>query len=332
MTALMTMAATARPPGIGDARVPCPLCGGLIHPVAGRCKHCKEDLSSFRAGRPQAAATLPALNGQPISAPAPSTLHTPGPTNGFAPPAINVVNGHAGTNGHAPAAAPIAIGSTREASQPILPPRQTGSWRAKDTESRSMWRSWPMIVIGLAVLAIVGAVVIMVLPQETKKSGKKIGAPPPAPERMDVDPTHPKSSQLTPPPNGNDPWAQPDPDPSLPRPQLTPSQPDPNDPNDIYGALGGGGPTMSGGGAVLMAAMGKMCTKLKTCGNTDPTMQTVCEQFTAMQRAMPAAPSNCAAAQKCLQAIDNISCTDDAVNAVTAVYTIQDCSTAITDC
>ena len=185
-----------------------------------------------------------------------------------------------------------------------------------------------MVVIGVAMLAIVTAVVIMVLPQETKKSGKKIGAPPPAPERMDVDPTHPKSSQLTP-PQGNDPW-QPDPDPSLPRPQLQPSQPDPNDPNDIYGALGG--PQMSGGGAVLMAAMGKMCTKLKSCGNTDPSMQTVCEQFSAMQRAMPAAPANCAAAQKCLQAIDNISCTDDAVNAVTAVYTIQDCSTAITDC
>ena len=153
MTALMTMAATARPPGIGDARMPCPLCGGLIHPVAGKCKHCKQDLTQFRAGRPQAAATLPSLNGHAITAPAPSTLHTPGPssTNGYSPP-IAPVNG-SGTNGHAAAArAPLPMPiSEREGSQPILPPRQTGSWHAKDTERASLWRSWPMVVIGVAV-------------------------------------------------------------------------------------------------------------------------------------------------------------------------------------
>src|SRR6185436_840302 len=143
MTALMTMAATARPPGIGDARMPCPHCGGLIHPVAGKCKHCKQDLTQFRAGRPQAAATLPALNGHAITAPAPSTLRTPGPgvsTNGFAPP-LTTTNG---TNGHAPAV-PLAIPQAREGSQPILPPRETGSWRAKETQTGSLWRSWPML-------------------------------------------------------------------------------------------------------------------------------------------------------------------------------------------
>jgi hypothetical protein len=323
MTALMTMAATARPPGIGDARVPCPLCGGLVHPVAGRCKHCKEDLSSFRAGRPQAAATLPALNGQAIAAPTPTTLHTPGPTNGFAPPVING-NGHAGTNGHVPAAAPIAIGSTREASQPILPPRQTGSWRAKDTESRSLWRSWPMIVIGVAVLAIVSAVVIMVLPQETKKSGKKIGAPPPAPERMDVDPTNPKSSQLTP-PQGNDPW-QPDPDPSLPRPKLQPSQPDPNDPNDLFGQLGNG----SIGAAMMAVALNKACAKMQTCGG-DPALTAACDMVS--HATVPnALPASCPAAQRCVDAIDKLSCTDNDQNIMTLVTNIQACTDAINNC
>src|SRR5215207_126382 len=101
MTALVHMAA-ARPPGIADARVPCPLCGGLIHPVAGRCKHCKEDLTQFRAGRPQAAAALPALNGKPVVS-----------TNG--------------TNGHVVAAPiPVAMPVTHnDGSQPILPPRTT---------------------------------------------------------------------------------------------------------------------------------------------------------------------------------------------------------------
>jgi len=322
--------------------MPCPLCGGLIHPVAGKCKHCKQDLTQFRAGRPQAAATLPSLNGHAITAPTPSTLHTPGPasTNGYSPPVVPNVNGNAGTNGHV-AAAPMTI-SQREGSQPILPPRQTGSWHAKDTDRVSMWRSWPMIVIGVAVLAIVTAVVIMVLPQDHKASGKKIGAPPPAPERMDVDPTNPKSSQLTPPPpqgDPNDPWAHAD-DPDDPGPQkgvlphVQPVDPfagqnDPNDPNDLFGNLGGG-QTNPNAGSFMFAAVDKMCSKMKSCGNTDPTMQTVCDQFSAMGKQFPA--PTCDAAQRCLQAIDKLSCTNDAVNVVTALYGIQDCSTALNDC
>src|SRR5215467_11037283 len=58
------MAAAARPgpPEARDARVPCPLCGGLIHPIAGKCKHCKADLSAYRAARPAANTPLPALH------------------------------------------------------------------------------------------------------------------------------------------------------------------------------------------------------------------------------------------------------------------------------
>ena len=328
MTALMTMAAPARPPGLGDARVPCPLCGGLIHPVAGRCKHCKEDLSQFRAGRPQAAATLPALNGSPIMAPA--TLHTPPAPTGYMP--TNGTNGQATTT---TAAAPIAI-QAREGSQPILPPRQTGSWRADQKPASSLWRSWPILVIGVAVLAIVTAVVIMVLPQDKKSSGKKIGTPPPAPERMDVDPTNPKSSQLNP-PKPDDPWADdqntPSPAPhAQPQAPMTPDPltPDPNtDPNDLFGSLGGG----TGGSAVMMAAMDKMCTKLKTCGDADPSISAVCDQFSTFKNALPQVPTSCGAAQKCLQAIDKFSCTaGDAVNVMVAVYAIQDCKDAITGC
>lgn len=339
MTALMTMAATARPPGLGDARVPCPLCGGLIHPVAGRCKHCKEDLTQFRAGRPQAAATLPSLNGRAITAP--SALHAPppiaAPPTGYAPPAQTGT----ATNGQATTltAAPIAI-NAREGSQPILPPRQTGSWRANEKPASSLLRSWPIVVIGVAVLAIVTAVVIMVLPQDKKTSGKKIGAPPPAPERMDVDPTNPKSSQLTPPKSQDDPWADDQTTPPAPHAQVHPQAPmtpdpltpDPNstDPNDIFGQLGGG--LGAGGSGVMVAAFDKMCTKLKGCGDADPSISSICDQFSAFRQAMPQMPTSCAAAQKCLQQIDNFSCTNDTVNLVTAVYAIQDCKDAITGC
>jgi hypothetical protein len=187
-----------------------------------------------------------------------------------------------------------------------------------------------MIVIGVAVLAIVTAVVIMVLPQDQKKAGRKIGTPPPAPERMDVNPATPKSSQLTPP--GGDPWAQPD-YPAAPSPQPmqpSPLAPDPNDPNDIFGGLNGGA-MGTGGSAVMFAAFDKMCTKLKSCGDSDPSITTICDSMTS-PRGQFAVPQSCTAAQKCLQAIDNYSCTNDAVNVMTAVYAIQDCSDAMTDC
>ena len=44
----MTMALSARSQRgaspTPDPRVACPVCGGLVHPVAGKCKHCKTDL------------------------------------------------------------------------------------------------------------------------------------------------------------------------------------------------------------------------------------------------------------------------------------------------
>src|SRR5215510_7929017 len=98
------MAVAARP-GPADARVPCPLCGGLIHPIAGRCKHCKGDLSALRSTRPAAAATLPALNQPPATRAA-----APAPAPAPAAPA----NGH--TNGHAQAHhAPYANGHAEPA-------------------------------------------------------------------------------------------------------------------------------------------------------------------------------------------------------------------------
>jgi peptidyl-prolyl cis-trans isomerase A (cyclophilin A) len=51
------------------ARIPCPACGGLVHPISGRCKHCKADLHALRGSRPAAAAQLPALVGKGPPAP-----------------------------------------------------------------------------------------------------------------------------------------------------------------------------------------------------------------------------------------------------------------------
>src|SRR6185503_10085345 len=99
------MAVAARP-GPSDARVPCPLCGGLVHPIAGKCKHCKAELTGYQAARPAASTPLPSLHKAPAA---------PSAGNGHSP--------H--TNGH-PAHAPItaAIATAQEV-QPVLPPRPT---------------------------------------------------------------------------------------------------------------------------------------------------------------------------------------------------------------
>ncbi len=305
------MAAAARPPGLGDARVPCPHCGGLIHPVAGRCKHCKEDLSLLRTNRPQAAAVLPALNGRP----------TPMPVAGN------------GTSVHlaAPAAAvPIAV-DPRDGSAPILPQRTTGHSMSAQRPSGSLLRNWPMLVIILAMLAIVTAVVIMVLPPGDNNGGsggkQRQLMPAPAPDRMETMPD--KSSQA-------DPWAQPgaprnQPNPT-PAPRVTPDPPDPDvdDPDDLYGGLGGG--TGLNGG-VFIAMANQACKKLKTCSAVDQTaLDLACDTVANMP--VPPVPTSCASAQRCMAAIDNIDCdtTSANTNPMNLLLLMQDCTKAATEC
>jgi hypothetical protein len=65
------MAALARSPDSPDplnARVPCPFCGGLVHPIAGRCKHCKQDVSEARSRMRAGGGALPLLAGAPVAA------------------------------------------------------------------------------------------------------------------------------------------------------------------------------------------------------------------------------------------------------------------------
>lgn len=313
MTALTDMAA-ARPPGIADARVPCPLCGGLIHPVAGRCKHCKEDLSSYRAGRPQAAAALPALlHGKPQN----------------------------GSNGHAAATANAFVPTFVPAqdSQPILPPRTTAR-SVQAQRPHSMWRSWPMLVICVAVIAIVAATVIMVMPPDSKKKDGKMSAPP-APERMETNPLPEKSGQI-------DPWGgQPGTVPQMPQPvQPVPAPPDPDD-DDLWGglgggaggagglgggSLGGGGGGLGGGASFMITALDHACTKLKSCPDVDQSsLSSVCEAVSMMPK--PPGPTSCVAARKCLDAIDRLDCSDAQSASPHSVFTMfNDCTLAATQC
>jgi hypothetical protein len=326
VTALSNMAAAARPPGLGDARVPCPHCGGLIHPVAGRCKHCKEDLSTLRAGRPQAATPLPSLvaaastgNAQPVAAPVPA---------------------------EGDQAIPVMIPTAREGSQPILPPRPTSQWRMKAQKPRGNWlRHWPMITIVLAVIAMLVAVIIMVLPQTDKHDGKKRLMAPPAPDRMNTDPLG-RQSQA-------DPWGDPDQRPqpqaqapddqaqNAPPPRQTPDPPKAppaQDPDDIFGGLsggtagGGGGPLPPMGGFLLTMA-NHACKKLQACPSSgSSTLASVCDGIDAMPIPPMPSASSCPHAQKCLDAIDKLDCNASIDSPFEAVSLLQDCSKAATDC
>jgi hypothetical protein len=329
VTALSNMAAAARPPGTGDARVPCPLCGGLIHPVAGRCKHCKADLSALRAGRPQAAAVLPPLNGKPPAGQVHAHVQVPGHVAGHGTSVHAAAP--AAPSPYAPAGAPIAV-KANEGSAPILPQRMS-SQHNMPAQSRGLLRNWPVLVIILAVLAIVTAVVIMVLPADRKNGGKRQLMPAPAPERMETMPD--KSSQA-------DPWAQPGgpnsgarpptgilPDP---QPRVTPdppAAPDPNDidPNDLYGSLS------QGGGAVFLAIATQACKKMKTCSTVNQSMlKDACDQLASLP--LPSVPMTCDAAKACMDAIDHMDCDlmSSSSNPLNMMALMKDCTRAATEC
>jgi len=316
VTALSNMAAAARPPGLGDARVPCPLCGGLVHPVAGRCKHCKEDLAALRTNRPQAAAVLPALNGKGIVAPLAGN----------------------GTSVHstAPTAVPIAVPQIDSA--PILPQRPTGRSMSAQRPRGSLLRNWPLLVIILAMIAIVTAVVIMVLPTDNKGSGgKRQLMPAPAPDRMDTTPKDNDPWSGATPPSAPDPNT---PDPA-PQPRVTPDPPNPdpdNNPSDPDDMLGGLGPNTFGGtlgannGAFLFTLAEAACKKAKSCPGADNSMLDAACQGLSNFPHPPA--SQCARGQKCVEAIERMDCSglNTSSNPMSAMLLMQDCAQAVTEC
>lgn len=300
------MAGAARPSPRGDGSIPCPFCGGLVHPVAGRCKHCKEDLAARRIGRASAATPLPSLHvggSSPVVGPMPSVI-----ANAYAP--------------------------VREASTPVLPPRQTGRSYAAQSASTRSWKSWPMLVIVLASIAIVVAVVMMVWPPSQADAGRHV-AQPPAPERMETDPLPPAGAGNT---NGADPWgghSQADPKPRQTPDQIpnTPpppnaAQPDPTGPDPFagIGQLGG-----VAGADMMMAAAAHACIKMKSCPNADDLMTQICETVTMFPQT---APPNCDAGKRCLDAIDKMDCDADMSNTspLTLANQFQDCIKAATSC
>ena len=285
------MAAVARP-GAFEARIPCPVCGALIHPVAGRCKHCKEDLRSFRTARPGAVDALPRLAAAPAVAPAPyARVAEPAPP----PPYPGV---HSGVIANPRGQVPTAI----------LPPRVPVADRAP---GRSLWRNWPIVVIVLAVVAIVGAVAVMLWPVARPgriTTGAHTPAPPAPLDHMDTNPLPPPSAAApAPAPAKPDPWA-PDRHSSV----------TPRDPRVLPPA-----PVGDGRLELMTAALQHYCRARATCPDDDAQLlDALC-----VPGAPAITPRSCAAAERCLAFVDSVSCTEhlDAAGIENLVITFDDC-------
>jgi hypothetical protein len=242
-------------------------------------------------------------------------------------PVVTAGNGAAGPVGHAVARPPAA--------HAVLPPRPGRA--ATGPRAGSAWRSWPVVVIVVATMAIVAAVVLMVWPTTPGETGKHTLQPPPAPERMDTQ-TPPVTPKIdTPPAPGHAPAGGPHasapavPDPLAAPHASAPAAPDPpddpaqadqvasdDDPaaDDLLSSRSAapGSPTrgrpavpghVSGTLQITMAA--RLCHKLAKCGSTDSTMKDMCDQIASM--GVPSdPPAGCPAAERCLRRIDAMGC------------------------
>jgi len=267
-----------------DARTSCPVCGGSIHPVAGRCKHCKADLVKLRQ-------------------------HDGAPPPVFPPPAPPPTG--------APVAAAVGLATSRRPGAiPVAPP-----------PARSRWsRRWPVLVAAIAMIAIAVSVVLLVTGESKGEARPRRAVPPPAPERMNVDPL--------PAPSTPDPWNAPAPPPSVPA-----------DPDPAPGAAPPPSADPGGAAAVpdpdqLFDSMVKAaCTRLASCGNQHG-LKDVCEDAAAISvdadTASRIRSGQCHyqrdLAERCLQAIGRIPCPTDAVDfkqMLTVWMSIYDCVHAL---
>jgi hypothetical protein len=315
------MAAAARP-GPSDARVPCPLCGGLVHPIAGKCKHCKAELTSHRRARPAASTPLPALHGTATPS---ATGHAAPSWAGEPPP------GATRDPREAPRVRPQRRDPRARSSEP---PSDASSGSA--SRSPSAWRSWPAVVISFAIVAIVAALILMVWPAaraELSPEHRSRLPPPPAPERMETEPNvqpaaprRPDPAPNAPAPNAPAPQAQPA-DPPARDPGADATDPDgANDPmpNPLHPAPGGA--VLQPSAARLVAAMAsRLCHKLLECKTIDDATRTACDML-----ARNAIPPRCVAAERCLAQIDRLTCSsrDDMIRHMGVLTQSTDCAAA----
>jgi hypothetical protein len=232
-------------PSPAEPRVACPVCGGQIHPIAGRCKHCKTDLSTMRGGAQSGPTALPALGAYvppvPIVAPpsaaqAAATVHA---SSGYAP--IGYANGH---GSHA-ALAPMPS---------ALQPPAIAMASASSTRIASAWsRRWPIVVVVLAAIAIVVSIVLLMRGEDPPSSKVHRATQPSMDNNMNTNPMLPNdpSGAIKP----DDPWGGP--------PSVDPAVPPPSPPVPLNGS----GPPPKN--EFWKSVYQTTCDRVKACGAAD---------------------------------------------------------------
>lgn len=335
-------------PAATDPRISCPVCRAPVHPIAGRCKHCKADLVRVRGGTTGAGETPVAIptigaGGAPAAAPLPLPSGRAGaampaltgaaaPQPGGPPPA-----GSASTMATTLPSTP-SPGSTAPAPRPLPGPgaSPTSVGGATRSRSRGWGQRWPLLVAVLAAVAILASLAVLVFGggAAARKPIRAIG---PAPERMDTDIGPPQPVPLppggaapdprgaTPPPDPVDPFdPTPTPAPGAgsgpadPAPPADPDDPsalaDPDDPTArLVPAPRTGAPRVDTIGEFLDAAVDVGCERLTTCLGSAGSARTLCDQVKSMRGQAGVVGLACtafdpAAARGCLDALASIPC------------------------
>jgi len=288
------------------AFVPCPACGGPIHPIAGRCKHCKADLVAHREAEARARrAAQQAMRDTARSAPPPP----PASSSGRAP-------SPAPAGGSGPTPAPHRRAQTPP---PSLAPQVVYA-------DPSPWsRRWPLLVSAVALVAIL--VSLFFLLHSSNGEAEPLGhesssnAPHIVPDRM---------------PSPNLPQPQ---MPNIPDPDLAPQ---PLDPSGGGGPAPRAWHTAPDPGMFSVALVETVCAKLDSCGISDDFSSVLCQEM-AKGASNPMLDAKVksgectydrAAATACLQAVSNMSCdmkdADDVAGWLSQASGMVDCAGAFT--
>ncbi|MCE9580455.1 MAG: hypothetical protein K8W52_45470 [Deltaproteobacteria bacterium] len=309
------MALAARPETSPSAepRTGCPVCGNPIHPIAGKCKHCKTDLVKLRRQAHAAAQAQAQAVAQAPAAPLPW------------PPV------------RAAASAPVAR-APQVAVPPAVPPPVVMPTIVDEpaVASRSRWSQiWPIAVAIIAAIAIIVCVVLLIGGNKSAGAvpdGEKI-KPPPAADNMNTNPLSQADpwNGAPPPSSGNtNPGG-----PAVPAPAPVPAPPPPAAPS-------AGGPTPRAEefvGAMYTA----VCKRLDACGTGGPDLKATCDvlatsvqnmdSMTHDQFASGACTYHVTRAERCLRAIEQMPCGQGGSFDVTAMTTLVagmgDCANAV---
>lgn len=286
--------------------VQCPACGGAIHPIAGRCKHCKADLVAHREAEARArrAAQQAMRETNRSAAPPP-----PAKPNGRAP-------SPAPANGSGPARAPAAQ------RRPQTPPPSLEQ-QVVYAEQSAWSRRWPLLVSAVALVAIL--VSLFFLLRSSNGEAEPLGhetssnAPHIVPDQM--------------------------PSPNMPQPQM-PNIPDPDFAPQPLDPGGGSAPrawhTAPDPGMFSVALVESVCAKLDSCGISDDFSSVLCKEM-AKGASNPMLDAKVksgectydrAAATACLQAVSNMSCdmkdANDVAGWLSQASGMVDCAGAFT--